>query len=218
MIEVSYRSHFYEILTRSALALGERDEARDWAARAEECCRDSPLGGRVAEALMARAAVQLADGAPGDAANSALAAAAEAERPGDRILVGRARTLAGHALVRTRDRHRGTAELERALGILQACGARRYADEAARELRKQGKRVARPTPRRRAGDGIAALSPRELEVAELVAEGRTNRQVAEALSLSEKTIENHLGRIFAKVGVSSRTALAGTFAGRRSEH
>jgi ATP/maltotriose-dependent transcriptional regulator MalT len=215
VIEVSYRSHFYEILTRSALALGERDEARDWAARAEECSRNSPLGGRVAEALMARAAVQLADGAPADAANSALAAAQEAERPGDRVLVGRARTLAGHALVHSRDRQRGTAELERALGTLQACGARRYADQAARELRKQGKRVARPGPRRGPGDGIAALSPRELEVAELVAEGRTNRQVAEALFLSEKTIENHLGRIFAKVGVSSRTALAGTFAARR---
>ena len=76
-------------------------------------------------------------------------------------------------------------------GNLQACGARRYADEAARELRKLGRRVARPAPRRAAGDGIAALSARELEVAELVAEGRTNRQVAEALFLSEKTIENH---------------------------
>jgi DNA-binding CsgD family transcriptional regulator len=72
--------------------------------------------------------------------------------------------------------------------------------------------VVRPVTRRAAGDGIAALSARELEVAKLVAQGRTNRQVAEALSLSEKTIENHLGRIYAKLGVSSRAALAGTFA------
>ena len=166
---------------------------------------------------MARAAVQLAGGAPREAAASALAAADAAERPGDRILAGRARTLAGRALIRARQRRQAAAQLERALGTLQACGAGRYADEAARELRKQGRRVARPAPRRAGGDGIAALSARELEVAELVVEGRTNRQVAEALFLSEKTIENHLGRIFAKVGVSSRAALAGTFAGRRAE-
>jgi DNA-binding CsgD family transcriptional regulator len=217
VIEPSYRPHFYEILTRCALAMDEPGEARDWASRAERCAGHSPLGGRLAEALMARAAVQLAGGAPREAAASAIAAAEAAERPGDRILAGRARTLAGRALIRGRQRRQATAQLERALGTLQACGARRYADEAAGELRKQGRRVARPAPRRAPGDGIAALSARELEVAELVAEGRTNRQVAQALFLSEKTIENHLGRIFAKVGVSSRAALAGTFAGRRAE-
>jgi DNA-binding CsgD family transcriptional regulator len=217
VIELSYRPHFYEILTRAALALDEPDEARDWAARAEHCVRDGALGGRAAEALMARAAVQLAGGASRNAATSAIEAAEAAERPADRILSGRARTLAGRALIAGGQRRRGAAELERALGTLQACGARRYADDAARELRRQGRRVARPVTRRGAGDGIAALSARELEVAELVAQGRTNRQVAEALFLSEKTIENHLGRIYSKLGVSSRAALAGTFAAGRVE-
>jgi DNA-binding CsgD family transcriptional regulator len=217
VIELSYRPHFYEILTRAALALDQPDEARDWAARAEHCVRDGAPDGRAAEALMARAAVQLAGGAARDAATSALAAAEAAERPADRILSGRARTLAGRALIAGGERRRGAAELERALGTLQACGARRYADGAARELRRQGRRVARTVARRAAGDGIATLSPRELEVAELVAQGRTNRQVAEALRLSEKTIENHLGRIYAKLGVSSRAALAGTFAAGRAE-
>ena len=64
VIEPSYRSHFYEMLTRCALALDEPGEARAWASRAERCARHSPLGGRQAEALMARAAVQLADRAP----------------------------------------------------------------------------------------------------------------------------------------------------------
>ncbi len=217
VIELSYRPHFYEILTRAALALDEPDEARDWAARAEHCVRDGALGGRAAEALMARAAVQLASGTSRDAATSAIAAAEAAERPADRILSGRARTLAGRALIAGGQRRRGAAELERALGTLRACDARRYADAAARELRRQGRRVARPVTRRGAGDGIAAFSARELEVAELVAQGRTNRQVAEALSLSEKTIENHLGRIYSKLGVSSRAALAGTFAAGRVE-
>jgi DNA-binding CsgD family transcriptional regulator len=216
-VELGYRSHFYEILTRCALALDEPDEGRAWAARAEACTRDSPLGGRVAEAVLARAAVLLADGVSGEAAESALAAAAAAERPGERILAGRAHAFAGRALLHSGRRAKATEQLERALGTLQACGARRYADEAARELRKQGRRVAHPAPRRTAGDPIGALSPRELEVAELVAQGRTNRQVAETLHLSEKTVENHLSRIFSKLGVSSRAALAGTFAGRRAE-
>ena len=212
LIELSYRAHFYEILTRAALALDDTEQARAWATRAEHCALNSPLGGRRAEALLARAALQLAEGAHGVAADTALAAAEAAEGPADRIVAARARTLAGRALALSGQRRRAAAELERALGTLQACGARRYADAAARELRRQGRRVPRPVRRRAGGEGMAALSARELEVAELVAEGRTNRQVAEALYLSEKTIENHLGRIFAKLGVPSRAALAGMLA------
>ena len=76
-----------------------------------------------------------------EAAASALAAAEAAERPGDRILAGRARTLAGraHPQPSAPASHRAARA---GAGTLQACGARRYADEAARELRKLGGRVA----------------------------------------------------------------------------
>jgi DNA-binding CsgD family transcriptional regulator len=57
-------------------------------------------------------------------------------------------------------------------------------------------------------NALARLSMREREVAELVAERITNRQIAERLSLSERTIESHLRTIFAKLGVSTRQALA----------
>ena len=56
--------------------------------------------------------------------------------------------------------------------------------------------------------GLAALSSREREVAVRVASGSTNRQVAAALFLSEKTIGSHLARIYGKLGVHSRAALA----------
>ncbi len=62
-----------------------------------------------------------------------------------------------------------------------------------------------------ASDG-ARLSRRELEVAKLVAEGRTNREVASALFLSEKTVETHMSHILAKLGVSSRTHIAAKLA------
>lgn len=52
------------------------------------------------------------------------------------------------------------------------------------------------------------LSPREHEIALLVAEGKSNQQIAEQLFLSVRTVETHLSRVFAKIGVSSRVGVA----------
>ena len=60
---------------------------------------------------------------------------------------------------------------------------------------------------KRAGADVTALSSREREVAGLVAAGKTNKEIAAALFLSEKTIESHLARIYDKLGVHSRAAL-----------
>ncbi|MGB0097236.1 MAG: helix-turn-helix transcriptional regulator, partial [Solirubrobacteraceae bacterium] len=92
----------------------------------------------------------------------------------------------------------------------------READAAARELRRLGQR----RPRRPRGvyrdEGTVALSAREREVAMLVAAGKRNRDVAAALYVSEKTVESHLARIYDKLGVRSRAALATIIAGERS--
>jgi DNA-binding CsgD family transcriptional regulator len=58
------------------------------------------------------------------------------------------------------------------------------------------------------GKGLAGLSSREREVAYRVAAGKSNREVAAALFLGEKTIGSHLARIYDKLGVHSRAALA----------
>jgi DNA-binding NarL/FixJ family response regulator len=61
---------------------------------------------------------------------------------------------------------------------------------------------------RRAGDPAPALTPRERDVVRLVAAGRTNDEVGAVLGVSAKTVEAHLGRIFERAGVQSRTELA----------
>jgi DNA-binding CsgD family transcriptional regulator len=86
-------------------------------------------------------------------------------------------------------------------------GALRLRDEAERELRGLGKRVYRRTGPATAS-GLESLTERELEVARLVVDRRTNAEIAATLFLSKKTVETHLRNIFAKLGVSSRVELA----------
>ena len=76
-------------------------------------------------------------------------------------------------------------------------GSRAWAQRARGEQRRIGGRT--PT---------ADLTPAQVRVAELVANGSTNREVAARLFLSERTVENHLSQIYTKVGVRSRTQLA----------
>lgn len=69
------------------------------------------------------------------------------------------------------------------------------------------------TPLLAGRSGTGPLSARELEIARLAADGLTNRQIAERLIVSERTVENHLYRIFIKLGVSGRDSLAGAISG-----
>jgi DNA-binding NarL/FixJ family response regulator len=113
----------------------------------------------------------------------------------------------GLALASVGELERGIADLRQAEQALWECGAARDADAAARELRRLGQRVTR-RPRTDHRTGLSALSPRERDVADEVVAGKTNREIATSLFLSEKTVENHLSRIYSKLDVHSRAALA----------
>ncbi|MFN8114416.1 MAG: AAA family ATPase [Solirubrobacterales bacterium] len=205
-IERGFRSRPYEILTRADLARSDLDGAEGWADRAAAAAAGLGIAGREADAARARAAVALARDLPESALEAAREAVATAGAAGLPIEVERARMLAGRALAAGGERDAAQAELENALAALDALGAGHHRDEAARELRALGVRVARAGGNGSAGDD--PLSAREREIVELVVAGRRNAEIADALFLSVRTVEGHLSRVYRKLGVSSRTQLA----------
>ncbi len=143
------------------------------------------------------------------ATERALASADAAQEVGAPIEAALSRKLAGRALAQAGQSDRAVAELQRAAGAFDACGALRYRQSAERELGKLGHRPHRRTrPGRTGGAGIESLTERELQVARLVVDRKTNAQIAAELFLSQKTVETHLRNSFSKVGVTTRVALA----------
>jgi DNA-binding CsgD family transcriptional regulator/tetratricopeptide (TPR) repeat protein len=208
LVEKGFKSRWYELLTRLDLAVGDVASASNWAGLATEAAEGLGLDGRSSEALRAQAAVALARDDFEAAAEAALSAAVLAKRSGLPIDDGRARMIAGRALV-SADNGEAIRQFEHARAQFDAVGANRLRDEAASQLRALGRRVTRPKRARGSiGEGVGSLSTREREVAGLVAQGHTNKEIAADLYLSEKTVESHLSRIFGKLGASKRAQVA----------
>ncbi|MDN5860085.1 MAG: AAA family ATPase [Pseudonocardia sp.] len=193
------------ILVAAALADGDLDGARGWCDLVESTCARLGIAGRNTYALRARALVEHAAGEHAAAAEVAVAAATAAETMGNPVEALRARTLAGRALAAAGRVPDARSALRRAFDDASGVGAVRYRDEAARLLRDLGVRTPRPGTRR--SDHPRGLTGREQEIAGLVAEGRTNREIAGRLFLTEKTVEAHVSRILAKLGAPSRAAV-----------
>ena len=214
-VELLWRIKFLRDLAHCELALGNHDAAERATRHVEDLAQACGLPGRVGWALTARARMDLALGKPRSAADAALEAAEKLSDARNWIDAARSRMLAGQALARLDDRSRAIRELETARAELAACGARRYADQAAYQLRKHGVKVGRTGNRGTALHGLAALSDRQREIAALVAVGKTNREIAATLYLSEKTVEKHLAAVFEKLGISRRAEVGGTLAAAR---
>jgi DNA-binding NarL/FixJ family response regulator len=91
-----------------------------------------------------------------------------------------------------------------ALGLFEQLGAAGWCERARSELRASGE-----TARKRDPSTLDQLTPQELQIARVVAAGASNKQVAAQLFLSPRTIEFHLRHVFAKLGITSRSQLAG---------
>jgi DNA-binding CsgD family transcriptional regulator len=132
---------------------------------------------------------------------------------GSPALLERARSLAefGAALRRSGERAAAREPLARALELTVRCGARPLAGLARDELRAAGAR-----PRRPWRTGVEALTPSELRVARLAAEGHSNREIACELYVTLKAIEGHLARVYAKLGIEGRRQLAHALAAEKT--
>jgi ATP/maltotriose-dependent transcriptional regulator MalT len=209
LIPGGWRTYCLELLTRCWLALDRPTEAEQAAARAEVVSAVMRLPLAAAWADRATAAVALHAGDVAGATELALASAEAADGVGAPIEAALSRTLAGRALAQGGQSDHAVAELQRAAASFDACGARRYRESAERELGKLGHRPHRRTrPGRSDGPGIASLTERELQVAWLVVDRKTNPEIAAELFLSQKTVETHLRNIFHKVDVTTRADLA----------
>ncbi|HEX5147077.1 MAG TPA: helix-turn-helix transcriptional regulator, partial [Conexibacter sp.] len=118
----------------------------------------------------------------------------------------------GGALRRANGRADAREPLARALELARACGAAGLAKEVHDELLACGAKVRRYTP-----IGVESLSPSERRVAEMAASGMTNRQIAQALFLTLKTIESHLGAAYDKLAIRSRRELPQALRGRAGD-
>ena len=150
----------------------------------------------------------LAGGEPLEAARRARDSAAAAGSVGARLQAAFSRSLEGRALAAAGEREQAIAVLREAEQELEACGSVRVRDEMRRELRRLGARAEPRGPAAADDTGIGSLTKRELEIAGLVTDRMTNREIAAALFLSDKTIESHMRNIFHKLGVSSRVEVA----------
>ncbi|HEV2071150.1 MAG TPA: LuxR C-terminal-related transcriptional regulator, partial [Acidimicrobiales bacterium] len=110
------------------------------------------------------------------------------------------------------------AMLEEALGIYEELGATRDIARVEARLRSLGRRPSRRGwQQRQAKVGWEALTRTELDVVTLVGEGLTNREIAERLYISPRTVETHMTHVFAKLGLSSRIDLRAEVARRRTD-
>ena len=124
-----------------------------------------------------------------------------------RVDLARAQLDLGSALRRANRRSDARQPLKVALDLARRIGAGGIAEDATEELRAAGGRV-----RREFLSGVDALTPSELRVARLAAEGKSNPEIAQTLFLTRKTVEMHLVRAFRKLDVSSRSELAAALA------
>jgi DNA-binding CsgD family transcriptional regulator len=186
-------------LARLAIELGEVDVAVRVGTALADAADRVPLASWRGAALAARG---LADDDP-----TTLLAAVDSYRASPRTLaLARACEDAGAALCRSGRPAEGRAILDEAITLFDGCGARRDRARAAATLRAHGGRP-RPSPLDR-GDAWGPLSSSEQKVARLLSEGLTNPEIALRLFVSRRTVESHLHRIFAKLGIRSRVDLA----------
>lgn len=185
-------------VVESAVRTGRHDDARAHVAAMHACG-----AGRISTRLALLVAGASAMTAPTERA-AELFEAALSIPDADRWPLSFARiTLAfGEHLRRIRSTREARVHLGAAFDLFERLGARQFAERAAGELRATGQGQALTDSSER-----DALTPQELEIAQLAASGLSNKEIGQRLYLSHRTVSSHLYRIFPKLGITSRAAL-----------
>jgi DNA-binding CsgD family transcriptional regulator len=171
----------------------------------ERLAHDTEYAGQLAAAARCRGLLSPAD----DFADVFAAGLRQCERLPRPFEQARIELCFGERLRRSRRRVDARTHLRRALAIFEQLGAWPWAEKARVELRASGETIRPHDPSAR-----EELTPQELKVALVIADGASNQEAAASLFLSTKTIEAHLSRAYRKLGIRSRTELARHFAAR----
>ena len=191
-------------LVEALVDLGELDEARAVTARLRELSEQQKHPWGLATTMRCEALILLRS-APDDAARQELADAADAYGMlGLRFDRARCLLALGRAERRLKKRAAARASLEQAAAAFEEIGADGWAEQASSELDRVGARPPQPQ---------GTLSPAEQRVVTLAIEGLANKEIAAALHVSVHTVEVHLSHAYSKLGVRSRSQLAGRLAG-----
>jgi DNA-binding CsgD family transcriptional regulator/tetratricopeptide (TPR) repeat protein len=191
------------------LQLGEQDEARRLAGEELELARTWGTPRALGAALRVAGLVE-----GGQQGLSLLEEAVEvlAESPA-KLEHAKARTELGAALRRANRRSEAREQLRQAVELATICGAVPLAARAETELLATGAR-----PRRIALSGVESLTPSERRVAQMAAGGPTNREIAQALFVTPKTVEVHLSSVYRKLEIRSRSQLPAALAEPANAH
>jgi DNA-binding CsgD family transcriptional regulator len=189
--------------TRALAATGAQDRALELAQSVETLARRWGAPSTVAHVTRAAAAAR------GGTEAIALLEQAAALMEGSPRRIEHAHVLVelGEALRRAGRREEAREPLRQAFELARRCGAARLAKRANAELQATGLTVRRYTP-----IGVESLTPSERRVAELAASGMTNRQIAQSLFVTVKTVEAHLSAAYGKLDISSRRELSDALA------
>lgn len=147
--------------------------------------------------------------AAGDEAQEVFEDALSRDLTGWPLIRPRIELAYGEWLRRSRRRRESRAPLRAARDTFDALGVTAWAERARRELRASGE-----VSQRRQPDSLDELTPQELQIVQMAAQGLSNREIAQRLYLSHRTVESHLYRAFRKLGVTSRAQLVNALGSR----